>query len=97
MQWAYSNPDYAFFGSAFVYMPTDTPAQLVLSAIVITNLKDRRGRSPKCLLSTLRTDMDKVGLYMHNIKGLEELHKHAADQHQWEEAVKHMYIYVCSA
>ena len=61
-------------------MPTDTPAQLVLSAIVITNLKDRRGRSPKCLLSTFRRDMDKVGLYMHNIKGLEELHKHAADK-----------------
>ena len=34
--------------------------------------------------------MDKVGLYMHNIKGLEELHKHAADEHQWEETIECM-------
>ena len=74
-------------------MPTDTPAQLALSVTVNTNLKGRRGRPPKCLLSTLRTDMDKVGLNMRNMKGLEELRKHAADKHQWEETIEH----ICSA
>ena len=72
-------------------MPTDTPAQLTLSVTVNTNLKGRRGRPPKCLLSTLRTDMDKVGLNMRNMKGLEELRKHAADKHQWEETIEHTY------
>jgi len=62
-------------------MPTDTLARLGLSATVSTNLKGRRGRPPKCLLSTLRTDMDKVGLNTRNMKGLEGLHKHAADKH----------------
>ena len=28
-----------------------------------------------------------------NMKGLEELHKHAADKHQWEETIEH----ICSA
>ncbi len=62
-------------------MPTDIPAQLALSATVNANLKGRRGRPPKCLLSTLKTDMDKVGLNMRNMKGLEGPHKHAADKH----------------
>ena len=74
-------------------MPTDTPAQMALSVTVNTNLKGRRGRPPKCLLSTLRTDMDKVGVNMRNMKGLEELRNHAEDKHQWEETIEH----ICSA
>ena len=27
---------------------------------------------------------------MHNIKGLEELHRHVADKHQWEGTIEHI-------
>ena len=69
-------------------MQTNTPAQMALTASVITNLKGRCGRPPKCLLSTLRADMDKVGI--NTMKGFEELQRHAADKHQWEETIEHI-------
>ena len=72
-------------------MPTDTPAQLALTMTVNTNLKGKRGRPPKCLLSTLRIDMEKVGLTLRNMKGIEELRKLAADKQQWEETIEHIY------
>ena len=71
-------------------MPRDTPAQLTLDVSINPHLKGRRGRPPKCLLSTLRTDVEKVGLNLRNVKELEELCGLAADKDQWEQTIEHI-------
>ena len=59
-------------------MPHDTPAHLTLDVSINPHLKGGQGRPPKCLLSTLRTDVEKVGLNLRNAKGLEKLRRLAA-------------------
>lgn len=76
--------------TAFVCLLYNTPAQLALTASVSINLKGRWGRSPKCLLSMLRADMDKAWINTQTTVGLEELRKHAADKDQWEEIIEHI-------
>ena len=71
-------------------MHTNAQAQMALTASVITNLKGRRGRPPKCLLSTLRADKDKAAINMQTMKGFKGLQKHAADKHQWGETIEYI-------
>ena len=38
----------------------------------------------------LKADMGKAGINMQTMKGLEELQKHIADEHQWKETIEHI-------
>ena len=68
-------------------MSRNSPAQLALDVSVNPALKGRRGRPPKCLLTTLREDAAKAGLDLRSVGGLEELRRVAADKNQWKEAI----------
>ena len=63
-------------------MPRDASAHMTLDVSINPHLKGRRGRLPKCFLSTLRTDVEKVGINLRNAKELEELCRLAADRDQ---------------
>ena len=72
-------------------MPCDTVCTVDPGCICQSIPKGRQGRPPKCLLITLRTDVEEVGLILRNAKGLEELRRLAADKDQWEQTIEHIF------
>ena len=60
--------------------------------LTVNNIpKARRGRPRTCLLSTLRADLEKVGMNLRTASGLEQLYFHAADRDKWEVTIEHIY------
>ena len=72
-------------------LPMDTPAQKALDLTVHKIPKTRQGRPRTCLLSTLRSDLEKAGMNLRTASGLEQLCIQAADRDKWEETIEHLY------
>ena len=71
----------------FLWLPRDAPAQKALDLTVHSIPKAVRGRPRTCLLSTLRLELETVGLNLRTASGLEQLRIHAEDKDKWEETI----------
>ena len=72
-------------------LPRDAPAQKALDLTVHTIPKAGRGRPRTCLPSTLRSELETVGLNLRTASGLEQLRIHAVGKDKWEAAIEHIY------